>query len=74
MSMSYKSRRRWSLVILLVGLPIYIGAVWFILSLIPRPPVLLELALYVFFGLAWALPFKNVFKGVGKADPDADPN
>ena len=37
-------------------------------------PVLLELALYVFFGLAWALPFKNVFKGVGKADPDAPEN
>ena len=74
MSMSYKSRRRWSLLILLVGLPIYIGVVWFILSVIPRPPVILELALYTFFGLAWALPFKNVFKGVGKADPDADQN
>lgn len=73
MSMSYKSRRRWSIFLLLVGLPVYVLVAWVLVSLIPRPPVLLELAIYAFLGIAWALPFKNVFKGVGKADPDAEP-
>lgn len=74
MSMSYKSRRRWSIFLLLVGLPLYILVVWAIMGNLPRLPILVELVLYAFFGIAWALPFKNVFKGVGKADPDADPN
>lgn len=71
MALSYKSRRRWSLIILLVGLPVYIGAAWFLLSLFDRPSILLELAIYVILGFVWALPFRAVFKGVGQADPEA---
>jgi len=71
MALSYKSRRRWSLVILLIGLPVYIGAAWFLLSLFERPSILLELAIYVALGVVWALPFRAVFKGVGQADPGA---
>lgn len=71
MSMSYKSRRRWSLVILLIGLPIYIVAAVSIVNMLERPSLLVELAIYVGLGLLWALPFKSVFKGVGRADPDA---
>ncbi|MCV6823836.1 MULTISPECIES: DUF2842 domain-containing protein [Halocynthiibacter] len=71
--LSYKARRRWSLVILLVGLPAYIIACWVILSFLDRPPFIVELAVYIILGVLWALPFKAVFKGIGKADPDAPP-
>lgn len=70
--MTYKSRRRWALVILLVGLPAYIAAAWYLMSLFERPPIWLELLVYVALGVVWALPFRFVFKGVGQADPDAD--
>ncbi len=73
MALSYKARRRWSLFILLIGLPAYIGIVWWVLSLVDRLPFLIELVVYVFLGVAWILPFKAVFLGVGQADPDADP-
>ncbi|KUJ85627.1 hypothetical protein AVO45_01145 [Ruegeria marisrubri] len=68
--LSYKARRRWSLVILLVGLPAYIVAVVTVLNWLDRPPIWLELLVYVVLGILWALPFKFVFKGVGKEDPD----
>ncbi len=70
MALSYKARRRWSLVILLVGLPVYIGLAWFLMSLFDRPSILLELGIYIALGVVWALPFRAVFKGVGQADPD----
>jgi len=73
MALTYKSRRRLSLLILLVGLPLYVAASLWIISLFDRPPFLLEIVVYVVLGVLWALPFKAVFKGVGKADPDAPP-
>ncbi|WP_316015264.1 DUF2842 domain-containing protein [Roseobacter sp. HKCCA0434] len=73
MSMSWKARRRWSILILVVGLPVYILVAWVVMSLIPRPPILVELLIYAALGIVWALPFKAIFKGVGKADPDAAP-
>lgn len=71
MALSWKARRRWSLVLLLVGLPLYIVVAVSILSWLGRPPVWLELLVYVALGIVWALPFRAVFRGVGKADPDA---
>ena len=70
MALSYKSRRRWSLVILLVGLPIYVVASISLLSVFERPSIFLELFIYVALGILWALPFKFVFRGVGQKDPD----
>lgn len=72
MALSYKARRRWALVILLLGLPMYIAAAWFVMSLFERPGILLELLIYVALGVVWALPFKFIFKGVGQADPDRE--
>ena len=72
MALSYKARKRWSLVILLLGLPLYIIACVTVLSLLERPSILVELLVYVGLGVLWALPFKFVFKGIGQADPDAD--
>ena len=72
MALSYKARRRWSLVILLIGLPVYIVASISILSLFERPSILLELFIYIALGILWALPFKYVFRGVGQNEPDQD--
>jgi predicted membrane channel-forming protein YqfA (hemolysin III family) len=71
MALSYKARRRLSVVILLVGLPIYIVVALNVVALFDRPPFLLELAIYVVLGIVWVLPLKSVFKGIGQADPDA---
>ncbi|MCI2397908.1 DUF2842 domain-containing protein [Aliiroseovarius subalbicans] len=73
MALSYKARKRWSLVILVIGLPIYIILAVGIVALFERPPILVELGIYVGLGFLWIMPFKKVFIGVGKPDPDADP-
>jgi len=70
MALSLKARKRWSLVILLVGLPLYVVACVTVLNLLGRPPILVELLVYVALGIVWALPFRAVFRGVGQADPD----
>ncbi|MBL4813327.1 MAG: DUF2842 domain-containing protein [Rhodobacteraceae bacterium] len=76
MAMSYKKRRLWSVIILVVGLPLYIMvsmllfALW--VSYFGRPPIVVELIIYAVLGVLWALPLKSVFMGVGKADPDAE--
>ncbi len=76
MALSYKARRRWALLILILGLPLYIiVAVALMVSIttyIGRPPLVLELLIYVALGILWAIPLKAVFKGIGQADPDAD--
>jgi hypothetical protein len=66
--LSHKSRRRWALVILLVGLPLYIVVAVNVIGLFDRPSFLAELAIYVVLGIVWALPFRFIFRGVGKAD------
>lgn len=71
MALSYKARRRWSLLILLVGLPLYVMVAISILALIDRPPILIELLVYVLLGVVWIIPFKALFRGIGQADPDA---
>lgn len=72
MGLSYKARKRWSLVILLVAMPLYVVVAVNVLALFDRPSILLELFIYVALGIVWVLPLKSVFKGVGQADPDAD--
>ena len=74
MALSYKARRRWSLVILLIGLPIYVVTCVTVLNWLDRPPLWLELIVYIVLGIVWALPFRAVFRGIGKADPDAPPS
>ena len=70
--LSYKARRRLSLLILLVGLPLYIIVAVNVVALFERPSVLIEVIIYVSLGMLWAFPFKYVFRGVGQADPDQD--
>lgn len=71
MALSYKARRRWSLVVLLIALPLYIVVALNVVLLFERPSIPVELAIYVGLGVIWAIPLKAVFKGVGQADPDA---
>ena len=41
-----------------------------VVALFDRPPLLLELAVYVVLGVLWALPFKYIFLGVGQSKPE----
>ena len=70
--LSYKARRRLSLLILLVGLPLYIVVAVNVIALFDRPSILVEVIVYVSLGVLWAFPVKYVFRGVGQADPDQD--
>lgn len=69
--LSYKARRRWALVVLVVGMPIYIVACVTVMGLLNRPPFWVELLVYIGLGVVWILPFKGLFKGIGQPDPDA---
>ncbi|MGB0658790.1 MAG: DUF2842 domain-containing protein [Mangrovicoccus sp.] len=71
MALSYRARRRWSLVILLIGMPLYVVVAVNVVALFGRPSIWLELTIYVVLGFLWAIPFRAVFRGVGQADPDA---
>lgn len=70
--MELKTRKRLSLLILLLGLPGYLivalVAVNWLHDRFGRQPVWVELAVYVVLGIVWILPFKRVFTGVGKGE------
>ena len=70
MPLNHKSRRRWSLILLLVGLPLYVVVAVTVLNWFDRPGLFLELGIYGVLGILWALPFRAVFRGIGKPDPD----
>ena len=72
MALSYKSRRRLSLFVLLVVMPAYVVLAVSLMSTIDRLPLWAEIPAYVVLGFGWILPFKAVFTGVGQVDPDAD--
>jgi predicted membrane channel-forming protein YqfA (hemolysin III family) len=67
--LSYKARKRWSLVVLLVGLPAYIVAAVSLVNWIDRPSFWVELLVYVGLGLVWIIPLKRLVLGVGQPDP-----
>lgn len=68
--MTYRGRKKLALIVLLLALPLYIAAALWLVSRFDRPPMLLELAIYVGLGIAWALPLRRLFLGLGKPDPD----
>ena len=70
MALGYKTRKRLSLLILLVGMPLYVVAAVTVVNWLDRPPILVELLVYVALGFLWALPFRFVFRGVGQPDPE----
>ena len=74
MALSYKARRRWSLVILLIALPLYIVVAVNLTDWLRAEydvGILTELVVFVVLGIAWIVPLKPVFRGVGQPDPAA---
>ena len=69
MEIKYKTRRVLSLLILLIGLPLYAVCVVTGMTLLVDLPKIIELIIYLFFGVVWVFPLKFVFRGVGQADP-----
>jgi hypothetical protein len=69
--LSYRARKRLALVILVVGMPLYVVATVTLLTALDRPPLWLEFLVYVVLGVAWVVPLRFVFLGVGQPDPDA---
>ncbi|MGG7564841.1 DUF2842 domain-containing protein [Rhodovulum sp. DZ06] len=69
MALSHKARKRIAIFLLVVWLPLYIVAALWLVSLFERPSIWVELGVYVGLGFLWALPFKKLFKGVGRAGP-----
>ncbi|MCC5993315.1 MAG: DUF2842 domain-containing protein [Rhodobacteraceae bacterium] len=70
MKLSWKARRRWALIALLVALPLYIIVAVNVIALFDRPSFMLELGIYVGLGIVWAIPLKPIFKGISQPDPD----
>ena len=68
--MELKTRKRLSILILVVGMPAYVIAAVSLMNWLDgrfgRQPIWIELLSYVALGVLWALPFKRVFSGVGK--------
>ena len=68
--MSYKLKRRLSLLILVFGLPVYIILIINLISTFDRPNFVVELLIYLLSGVVWAFPLKSVFRGVGQAEEE----
>ncbi|TYB80964.1 DUF2842 domain-containing protein [Maritimibacter fusiformis] len=72
MALSLKARKRLSILVLLVGLPIYIILAVGIVAMFDRPPMWLELGLYIVLGFLWMLPLRKLFLGVARAEQEGD--
>lgn len=72
MTLRWRARRRWALVVLLVGLPLYIVAAVSLVALFDRPAIWVEFLIYVGLGILWALPLRAVFLGIGQEEPEGD--
>lgn len=74
MALGYKARKRLALLALLVGMPVYVVLAVTVMNRLPRLPLWAEVPVYVLLGVAWIVPLKPIFKGIGQPDPDADPD
>ena len=68
--LTYRKKKILSLIILLIWLPAYIIIILNVINFLDRPHILVELLIYVVAGIVWALPFKFIFKGIGKNEKD----
>lgn len=73
MALRYRTRKRLALLILFVGLPVYTIAAVSLVTWFDRPPIWLEFVIYAILGIACVFPLRSVFRGLGRADPDAPP-
>ena len=65
---SYRLKRLFALLVLLLWLPLYIVLVLNLLTFFERPNLFIELLIYIIVGVFWAWPFKSLFKGIGQAN------
>lgn len=65
-----KTRKKLSILVLLIGMPAYVVVAVSVVNMLERPPILLELLIYVGLGIVWILPFRELFRGIGKPDQD----
>jgi uncharacterized protein (DUF983 family) len=76
MALTYKTRKRLAILILLVGMPLYVVACVTVLNWADarwgRLPIWAEVAVYVSLGILWALPCRRIFLGIGQPDPEAE--
>ena len=70
MRLSWKARRRLSLLILLVWMPAFVVVAVTVINLFDRPHPAVELLIYGALGIVCFLPFRSVFRGIGREDPD----
>lgn len=70
MTLSVKARKRWSLLVLLIGLPAYIIVAMNLAIWLNPSSVWVELLIYVVLGVVWIVPLKRVFLGVGQPEPE----
>ncbi|MGP9804194.1 MULTISPECIES: DUF2842 domain-containing protein [unclassified Paracoccus (in: a-proteobacteria)] len=70
--MELKTRKRLSLLVLVVLMPLYVVAAVTMMNWLDaqfgRQPILIEVLVYLALGVLWALPFRRVFRGVGKGE------
>lgn len=70
--MDLRKRKRLSLLILLVGLPLYVVVAVTLVNWMDarfgRQPIWIELVIYIGLGIVWALPFRRVFSGIGREE------
>lgn len=73
--LGYRTRRRLSLLALLIGLPLYIIVAVSVVNWAEARwgglPFWAALLVYVGLGLLWVLPLKPVFTGVGRGEAEA---
>ena len=63
---SYRLKRLFALLVLLLWLPLYIVLVLNLLTFFERPNLFIELLIYIIVCVFWAWPFKALFKGIGQ--------
>lgn len=70
--MDLKTRKRLSLLILILGLPAYIVVAVTLVNWMDarwgRQPVWVELLVYVILGIIWIMPLKRIFTGIGRQE------
>ncbi len=72
--LSFKARKRLAILVLLVGMPLYVVVAvslvnWLFPDPLDKPPVLVEIGIYIVLGIVWIWPLKGIFRGVGQPDP-----
>ncbi|MDC3087310.1 DUF2842 domain-containing protein [Paracoccaceae bacterium] len=65
---SYRLKRVFVLLVLLLWLPVYVVLVLNLLAYFERPNLIIELLVYAVVGVFWAWPFKSLFKGIGQSN------